>query len=755
MRKSIHLQNVKELLKSSRLYLGVLSLAVLLLFCSAGFVNDLRSSGYSLIPAPQNVEISGQDILVDNSWAVESRVGKENISLKRLHSGVKELFKIGFTGESTNKIILEIKPGIIKDKIPVELAKQGYRLEIHPGLIKITGNAEAGLFYGVQSFLQLLRPDGNGGFQLPEGAITDWPDLELRFNHWDTKHHQDRLGTMKRYLDQAAFFKVNAIGFEIEDKYEFPSHPVIGAPGAYTKAEMHELTAYALERYIQLVPIVQAPSHMTYVLKHEEFAHLKADGSNYHMCMCDEEAMQLIFDIYQDMIDATPGVDYFFASTDEVYYAGICEKCKDDYNEKNRSQLWVNYVNRVNEWMALRGRRVLAWVEFPLLTEHIPQLPAGLIDAIVGTSRSKEWIENENNAGIRQLAYSSMQGSELLFPNYFPTIYRNKKITGRLQGAANNVLDVQDMGANLIGTFAAAWDDSGLHNETFWLGWATVTQYAWTSQKPTLEQNTADFMDVFYGAESSYMVDIYKSLEEGARFYEALWERRISVERESGYGNSFGKGIDTDRYDLLMDMPPLPSIKDLTRQSDFGNKYSRQIEEAEKLTSENSRLIDQLMYGITRVKRNSYNLEILLTIAYLERFAINTIQNLEKIEIHLSNASETAEDHSAKVKEMVEAYKLSRQILKERKNTWSKLTTTWEKNRFEKCRSVDGKNFVHTFDDVKDHFADRRLGLEYMIAPFERMEIQKWNSQLGHIIEEYAKANNVPISGVEIERLED
>jgi hypothetical protein len=228
-----------------------------------------------------------------------------------------------------------------------------------------------------------MNPLGNRGYSLPEGKITDWPDLNMRIIHWDTKQHHDRFETLIRYLDQAAFFKVNAVAYEMEDKYEYPSHRIIGAPGAFTKAQMHELTAYALERFIQLIPVVQAPSHMAYVLKHDEFAHLRADGSNYHICMCDEEAMQLIFDMYQDMIDATPGVDYFFVSTDEVYYAGICDKCEKEYNIINRSQAWADYVNRVHEWMTARNRRMLAWVEYPLLIEHITQMPEGLIDAIV------------------------------------------------------------------------------------------------------------------------------------------------------------------------------------------------------------------------------------------------------------------------------------------------------------------------------------------------------------------------------------
>ena len=348
------------------LFFTVLSFFILSSVESFGFINDLKSNGYSLIPAPQKTELTGQKIGVDNSWSIDSELDANSIILKTLQSGAMKLHGINFSAKGKNKILLNIKPGSINGDLSSALAEQAYQLEIVPGLITITGNAEAGLYYGVQSLLQLLKPLNDGSFSLPEGTITDWPDLELRIMHWDTKHHQDRIETLKRYFDQAAYFKFNAVAFEIEDKYEFPSHPVIGAPGAYTKAEMHELTTYAKERFIQLIPMVQAPSHMAYVLKHEEFAHLKSDGSNYHICMCDEEAIELIFDLYQDMIDATPGVDYFLASTDEIYFAGICGKCEDEFNDVNRSQAWVDFANRANEFISKRGRKVISWIEFPL-----------------------------------------------------------------------------------------------------------------------------------------------------------------------------------------------------------------------------------------------------------------------------------------------------------------------------------------------------------------------------------------------------
>lgn len=721
---------------------------------SFSFVNDLRSNGYSLIPAPQETKLTNLDIRVNQSWKITLSTGATEIAMKRLINGARELLGLDFTGTGKGEIILEISKDVIKKKMDKELADQGYCIEISPNRVKIIGNGKTGLYYGVQSLLQLLRPSYKGSYTLPEGVITDWPDLQLRMSHWDTKHHQDRMETLKRYLDQSAYFKINAIAFEIEDKYEYPSHPVIGAPGAFTKAEMQELSAYALERYIQIIPVIQSPAHMAYVLKHEEFAHLRADGMNYQVCMCNEEAMQLIFDMYQDIIDATPGMDYFYVSTDELYYAGTCGKCKSEYNDINRSQAWVDFSNRAYKWLKARGRHMMAWVEYPLLQQDITKLPSGLIGPI-RAKEPKEWIDKLKQAGVKQFAYSSMQGNEFLFPNYFQTKFQDRQTRGHLEDASKTVPKTLLNEADLIGTFAAAWDDAGLHNETFWLGWATVTQYAWSIGKPGLEQSTADFMDAFYGYNSPDMTETYILLQEGARFYGGLWDRVISKERGPGYGASRGKGFGVDRFDLTLDLPPLPSHSDVVMFPKFRNKYSQKIKEASILLKRSEKLIILLQNALTRVDRNRYNIEVLLSLAYLERYTMNVVLDMARLEDMLIQASSAGSNYARVVSQLVEAHKFAGEILEKEKEVWTLFTRVWEKSQFPKCRSVDGKEFVHVFDDVKDHFADRRLGLEYMLAPFERMDLQKWKNQLGTIIYNFAKAKKIPIKGAEIIRLED
>lgn len=722
---------------------------------SQGVITELRSHGYTIFPTPQRADLTGANILLNDSWKILSDPSVSKQARHSLIDRASTLYNLSFSGSGRGIVELKINPRLVEYIPNPESSDQAYRISIKKDHVVIEGHAEEGLFYGVQSFLQLLKPIPGGWFQLPVGTIIDWPDLVMRFVHWDTKHHRAKMETLKKYIDWLAYFKVNAIAFEIEDKYEYPRHPIIGAPNAFTKEEMQELTQYALDRYIQLVPNVQAPSHMAFVLKHKEFEHLRADGSNYHICMCDEEAMELIFDMYQDMIDATPGVDYFFVSTDEVYYAGICDKCELEYNDKNRSQTWLKYLQRVNKWMNKRGRRVLAWVEYPLLPEDISEVPNNVIDAIMGPHKNSEWTINETKAGIDQLAYSSMQGSEYLFPNYFPTTYRDREIEGRLYDAYNTIPERLKNGANLIGTFAAAWDDAGLHSETFWLGWATVTQYAWTTGTPSLNENIVDFIDIFYGSDSPEILASYTLLEEGARFYESMWDKVPTNEREKGYGSSYGKGIGGDFKDLLIQPPPLPTSENLNIKPFFREKYGHKIDEAIALVSKNDQLIFQLVNNIKSVKHNSYNLEVYLSIAYLERYAMNTIIQLAEVEDVLIQASKTGIDKSQTIDLLLQAYDMAENILREQDEMWAQLTFTWEKSRLTKGASANGKDFYHEFDDVKDHFADRRKGLEYMLAPFERIGLPAWKDQLAGIINEYANTHNIPIRGLDAKRLED
>jgi len=121
--------------------------------------------------------------------------------------------------------------------------------------------------------------------------------------------------------------------------------------------------------------------------------------------------------------------------------------------------------------------------------------------------------------------------------------------------------------------------------------------------------------------------------------------------------------------------------------------------------------------------------------------------------LRASQAAET--EPAAAVRWMVEAYNLMGRVLHAQDQTWEDLLGVWEKSRFPKNRTVDGKEFVWVLDDVKDHFADRRKGLDYMLAPFQRMNMPEWRESLLERVRDYADLKGVPVEGLPEERLED
>ncbi|MCC6539187.1 MAG: beta-N-acetylhexosaminidase [Bryobacterales bacterium] len=722
--------------------------------------------GYSVIPTPQRVTLGAGDIAIDTDWRLDAAsLPASHIAVRTLRQDLRAFHGWELKPAASRVIRLSVRP----DAVPVdgnrEVAPQAYRLSIAPHAIEITGNGEAGLFYGVQTLLQLVRRDAarGGVLMLPTGTIEDWPRLALRFLHWDSKHHQDRLETLKRYLDWSARMKVNMIGFELEDKFAYPSVPGVGAPGAFTAAELQEIVNYGLERHIEVVPVIQAPAHLAYVLKHPQYAHLKADGNNYQVDLCNEESYQLIFRLYDDVIAATRGVNYLFASTDEVYYAALGARCSQPDNDANRSLRWVEFARRAHAHLASRGRKMLAWIEYPVLEKHIPQLPAGIIDGVMGED---EYAPHEKRMGMRQLLYTSIQGAEYLFPDHLPDAgdaplgeFERGQPQGRLRGIFHTFAGgARVWQVNPVGAFGAAWDDSGLHGETFWLGWSAVAQYAWSPGAAPLEQHTAEFMRLYYGGvPSGSLLESYRLLQAQSRAWQRMWDRVTSRVRKPGYGNSYGKGRGTARYDLSLTPPPLPRAADLAAAPSFANQYARFLAEARQRIPENDRLRFARAEQIGTVDRNRHALEVFLALASISGQHFRLIEGLAAAERAFSAAAAAAraQKHADAVGQLVETHTRISRLNAATAAGFTQLTAVFEKTRFPKGQSVNGQAFVHMLDDTKDHWADRTPDLGYMAAPWQSIGLKKWLSELASVIQTYAKAHRVPVKGLGEARLEE
>ena len=156
---------------------------------------------------------------------------------------------------------------------PRVLAQQAYKIDLGPNRVTIAANAPAGLYYGVVTFIQLLKPR-DGALLLPEGQIEDWPDLQMRQIYWDDAHHLDRMDTLKQAIRQAAFFKMNGFALKLEGHFQYRSAPALVEPQALSPAQFQELTDYGLQHHVQLIPYLDSPGHIAFILKHPEYARL-------------------------------------------------------------------------------------------------------------------------------------------------------------------------------------------------------------------------------------------------------------------------------------------------------------------------------------------------------------------------------------------------------------------------------------------------------------------------------------------------
>ncbi len=710
-----------------------------------GLKNDAGAGKYPLLPVPQKVKFHGGSVRLNSECELRCTGVKDDDAALELVNRELAALKSPATArpEQCGVIDLRVENGLVDTPAGGARAQQAYMLEIRPDGVRIQANAAAGLFYGVQTLLQLTGSDRADGWVVPTARILDWPRYELRVIHWDLKHHLDRIETLRRYLDQAAGFKINGVLFELADKFEYPSHPQIGAPGAFTSAELQELTDYALRRHIEIIPMIQGPAHMCYVLKHEEFAHLRCDGSNYQICMDMPESRQLLFDMYADVCSATRGSRYFHVSTDEVYYAGICEKFRKPYNAENRSLTWVDYVNAAHSFLKNKGRKTVIWGEYPLLPEHVRLLPADILNGV--GFHDKELTREEEAHGIGRFTYCPAQGSELTFPAYFSGHGRyGTERRGRLYDLFERTSESAVEGCDAAGAICAAWDDSGLHNETFWLGWATHAQASWSQDAASPALTMAAFMEFFYGPGVDNMEAAYRTLESQARFMELAMEKLPSTVRGPAYGHPAWKGP-MPRTDITMispSEPRLPSDTAISVGKDFGIRYSDVIKELPIRLDENRRLLGSLMENAEKATRNSYNLQVLISIARYILFFEELVGGIADAEDLLYCAAKAGKsgDPGPVLSKMMEARKKIVPLLDAMPSLLEYTRRIWEQSRLPKGEAGGGRFFLHVMDDVKDHFADRRRGLDYLIAPFEQIGLDRWLDRLDEVISLYRNA---------------
>lgn len=725
-------------------------------------VSPLYARGYTVMPEPQVVKLGASDFGFSGEWKLETTgVAGNDIAVETLKQEVERQYGLEFgQGRGGRAVRLAIAPnsvavGAAQDRNREALAEQAYKIDLSRNGIAIAANAPTGLFYGVVTFIQMLKPV-NGGLVLPEGHIEDWPDLGQRHIYWDDAHHLDRIDALKHSLRQAAMFKINGFAIKLEGHFQFKSAPALVEPQALTPAELQELTDYGLRYHIQLIPYLDGPAHIAFILKHPEYAQLREyPESNYELCVTNPESYKVLDGMFQDLLDANKGVNYFYLSTDEPYYIGLANnsQCREAARAKELGsvgKLLAEFVTKTGGYLHDRGRTVMFWGEYPMKPDDIPAVPQFMVNGeVYGPQFDPEFRKH----GIRQMIYTSSEGVEPLFPEYFPVPGSMRVHSGH--GGGRRVADTFEKitydtsrrDADLIGEVNAGWGDEGLHAETFWLGYTASAAAAWHPGSPDPAETMSTFYPLFYGHRVTNMNRLYALMSSQAEFWNDSWDTGPSNARKGIWGNS--EHIYEKRqpaHDQSLPLPPAPAA-DLSYHSEWAKENAKRVQLTPEFLRENDELMGLLQANLPLADRNLYNLEVYLSIARMCRHNLEMLQSIGRLDGLLRGAAEDA--RNGKSKEAVVALdrvlEQAGLIQYSRNRVLADTIGTWYKSWMPRVEETNGRKFLHELDDVKDHLPDRTVDMSYLVLRELQLPFGEWVDEVRAARDQYAQAHNLPL----------
>ena len=153
-------------------------------------------------------------------------------------------------------------------------SREAYTLNITKDGVEIMANNSAGIYYGVQTLVQLIEGTGSDA-KLPIVRINDWPTLAYRGMMGDFSEGELlRVSEVERQLDTLARFKANQYYFYTEASIEFDGYEVVNAVGRYSKDDVRHVIEYARQRHIDVIPCMELYGHMHNLFRYEKFADL-------------------------------------------------------------------------------------------------------------------------------------------------------------------------------------------------------------------------------------------------------------------------------------------------------------------------------------------------------------------------------------------------------------------------------------------------------------------------------------------------
>lgn len=370
-----------------------------------------QTSGHNIIPVPVSYTGGKGSFAISSKTLVQiSPSSKELAKVAELlndrigHYGLQELKISTNAGNVAAKNTIWLSIGNYGNQI----GNEGYLLEINRKSISIKANTANGVFYGLQSLLQLMPsvPENSGAsksktIKINSCSITDYPRFSYRGMHLDVGRHMFPVEFIKKYIDLMSIYKINNFHWHLTEdqgwRLEIKKYPLLTEVGAwrkstpigrnsgddnifyggfYTQDEARDIVNYASSRYVTVIPEIEMPGHAMAALA--AYPHLSCTGGPFEVwtkwgvnenifCAGNEEVFGFLEDVLLEVLDIFPS-KYIHIGGDEAPKTNwdTCKKCNkriQDENLKDSHELQNYFITRIEKFLNKHGRQIIGWDE--------------------------------------------------------------------------------------------------------------------------------------------------------------------------------------------------------------------------------------------------------------------------------------------------------------------------------------------------------------------------------------------------------
>ncbi len=348
-----------------------------------------------VIPMPRSIEYHSGNFTISPETKFYTNLSAESRQALTDYLEGTSLGSVPFAESATGNNGIELN---LCDS-SIVTGNEAYRIEIDKKGVRLSANTETGIFYGLQTLLQLLNNGDNK--TLPALTINDSPRFPYRGLHLDVSRHFFDKEFVKKQLNAMAYFKMNRLHWHLTDgagwRIEIKKYPRLtsfaawrpfdklndwwvggrtfceqddprAVGGYYTQDDIREVVAYAAERHITIIPEIEMPGHSEEVLA--TYPELSCSGKPYvnaDFCIGTEKTFEFLENVLLEVIDLFPS-EYIHIGGDEASKSSwkTCPRCQKrmaDEHLNSVDELQSYMIHRIEKFLNDHGRKIIGWDE--------------------------------------------------------------------------------------------------------------------------------------------------------------------------------------------------------------------------------------------------------------------------------------------------------------------------------------------------------------------------------------------------------